>query len=128
MSKLQSELLEAITLGTTLRMRRMQLGLSIYEAAKRTGINHHVIAHIEQGRTEKPNAVVVLQLAKLYGLSVEELAGVRQVSPDLAFLHSCVDLLTEATPEQLDVVATFLRLYLNSLALESRQAGEPTDN
>ncbi|WP_179959116.1 substrate-binding domain-containing protein [Candidatus Methylacidithermus pantelleriae] len=59
---------------TQLRDRRISLGISQLEAARRVGIARQSLASIEQGRAV-PSVALALRLARLLGTTVEELFG-----------------------------------------------------
>lgn len=61
------------TLGTMLRMARVQMGMSIRTAASKAGISHSHLSQIEKERVRSPSLGVVKRLSDVYGLSFEVL-------------------------------------------------------
>lgn len=61
-------------MGPRLRAAREQLGATLAGISRATGISPSTLSRIETGR-RKPTLEVVLQLAKEYGVSLDELAG-----------------------------------------------------
>lgn len=108
----------SLSLGPLLRQRRQQLGLSLANLEKLSGIPQPTLSRIESGRL----ALSVDNLCALYGplkLDLNRLAeGLPQVRvTEYESLRSLVDALSAtATPEQMEIPRTFLRLFLNSLA------------
>jgi len=58
-----------------LRVIRARLGLSLVEAAERTGVDRHTIAALERGK-RAPYFPTVEKLAQGYGVAAEEILGV----------------------------------------------------
>ena len=81
-------------LGTFLAVCREIKGLSLRDAAERTGICYNVLSRMERGEN-RPSFDAVAKLAKLYGLRLERLAkearkdtqwpSINPVSPKLRF-------------------------------------------
>ncbi|WP_405665898.1 helix-turn-helix transcriptional regulator [Streptomyces sp. NBC_01166] len=61
-------------MGPRLRAAREQRGATLAGISRATGISPSTLSRIETGR-RKPTLEVVLQLAKEYGVSLDELAG-----------------------------------------------------
>ena len=57
------------TLAELLNRLRLELGISMYELAKRTGINRSTLMRIEDGTTTSPDTATLNTLAR--GLSVD---------------------------------------------------------
>ncbi|MEU7312743.1 helix-turn-helix domain-containing protein [Streptomyces sp. NPDC007083] len=67
-------------MGPRLRAAREHRGATLTGVGCATGISPSTLSRIETGR-RKPTLEVVLQLAKEYGVSLDELAGTAPVSP-----------------------------------------------
>ncbi|MFI5809225.1 helix-turn-helix domain-containing protein [Streptomyces sp. NPDC051561] len=61
-------------MGPRLRVLRERRGVTLTDVSGATGISPSTLSRIETGR-RKPTLEVVLQLAKEYGVSLDELAG-----------------------------------------------------
>ncbi|WP_018130337.1 helix-turn-helix domain-containing protein [Effusibacillus pohliae] len=61
--------------GEYLRDLRLKKGLTLGQAAEIVGTTAGYLSHIERGTKRNPSYKIVLGLAKLYGLSVEDLIG-----------------------------------------------------
>ncbi|MEU7638806.1 helix-turn-helix transcriptional regulator [Streptomyces sp. NPDC039016] len=61
-------------MGPRLRTAREQRGATLTGVSRATGISPSTLSRIETGR-RKPTLEVLLQLAKAYGISLDELAG-----------------------------------------------------
>lgn len=61
------------TLSMRVRRLRRAAGLSMRDVAERTGFSIAAQSQVERGRTLNPEVATVLKLARLYGLSVEQL-------------------------------------------------------
>ncbi|QEV21702.1 helix-turn-helix domain-containing protein [Streptomyces alboniger] len=67
-------------MGARLRVLRERRGVTLADVSGATGISPSTLSRIETGR-RKPTLEVVLQLAKEYGVSLDELAGAAPVAP-----------------------------------------------
>ncbi|MEU4038924.1 helix-turn-helix domain-containing protein [Streptomyces collinus] len=67
-------------IGPRLRTAREQRGATLTGVSQATGISMSTLSRIETGR-RKPNLEVLLQLAKAYDISLDELAGTAPVAP-----------------------------------------------
>ncbi|SNS96034.1 helix-turn-helix domain-containing protein [Actinacidiphila glaucinigra] len=67
-------------IGPRLRAAREQLGATLTDVSHTTGISLSTLSRIETGR-RKPTLEVLLQLAKAYGISLDELAGTAPAAP-----------------------------------------------
>ncbi|MCC7478656.1 helix-turn-helix transcriptional regulator [bacterium] len=59
-------------LNNTVRMHRARLDLSQEELARAAGVSRQAIHAIERGKAE-PSVTLALRLARIFGLSVEQL-------------------------------------------------------
>lgn len=59
--------------GTELRLARTSLGLSLAEAASKTGLTNSIISRIENGKVKEPSPSAIKALCSLYGLRVSRL-------------------------------------------------------
>ncbi|WP_411293253.1 helix-turn-helix domain-containing protein [Streptomyces sp. CBMA156] len=66
-------------MGPRLRTAREQRGATLTDVSRTTGISPSTLSRIETGR-RKPTLEVLLQLAKAYGISLDELAGTAPVT------------------------------------------------
>ena len=57
-------------------LRRYEAGLSLIEAAKRSGVGRTTLSRLENGHTARPSADVTKKLARAYGITVAELLEV----------------------------------------------------
>lgn len=62
-----------MTLAKTLRERRDELGLSLREVQRRTGISNAHLSQIETGKIERPEISLLFELARLYDLDLVDL-------------------------------------------------------
>lgn len=60
---------------------RYEAGLSIDEAAARSGVHPRTVRRIETGETVTPSAGVARKLADAYGVTVAQLLGFTTASP-----------------------------------------------
>ncbi|RKT09540.1 XRE family transcriptional regulator [Streptomyces sp. 1114.5] len=67
-------------MGPRLRTAREQHGATLTGVSRATGISPSTLSRIETGR-RKPTLEVLLQLAKAYGVSLDELAGTAPAAP-----------------------------------------------
>ncbi|GIM46513.1 hypothetical protein DNHGIG_20620 [Collibacillus ludicampi] len=67
--------------GEYLRELRQKKGLTLDQAAEVVGCSTGYLSHIERGSKRNPSYKVIVGLAKLYGLSVEDLIG--EVAPPI---------------------------------------------
>jgi DNA-binding XRE family transcriptional regulator len=74
---------DADVLGDVVRHLREAAGLSVYELAKRTGINRSTLLRLESGEHRTPHGETLNVLARVLGVEVEVLFdAVWQASPD----------------------------------------------
>ncbi|MET8698785.1 helix-turn-helix domain-containing protein [Kitasatospora sp. NPDC004723] len=66
-------------MGHRLRTAREQRGATLTDVSRATGISLSTLSRIETGR-RKPTLEVLLRLAKAYGSSLDELAGIAPVA------------------------------------------------
>lgn len=59
-------------LGTYLRNLRKEKGLTLREAAKRSGVSHPYLSQIETGKNDNPGLEILMKLAKLYDQPLED--------------------------------------------------------
>ena len=115
--------------GEWLRTRCQEEGLSLRQAAKRTGLSHATIADIGNGG--KPSPESLLRLAKAFGgdgnlkMAIEEklltLAGYRTPRPGgeaNELVAQLLDKLTGLSPSKMEMVGHFID-FVN--ALEEQQ-------
>ena len=62
------------TIGAIIKEKRLQLGLSQREMAKRLGIVNAMLCHWEQGHCV-PNLYNICDLADFFGCTIDELCG-----------------------------------------------------
>ncbi|WP_405771170.1 helix-turn-helix transcriptional regulator [Actinacidiphila glaucinigra] len=67
-------------IGPRLRAAREQRGATLTDVSHTTGVSLSTLSRIETGR-RKPTLDVLLQLAKAYDISLDELAGTAPVTP-----------------------------------------------
>lgn len=60
-------------LGTKLKQRRNELGMSVYDIAKKTGISPAYISNLENGQKNNPSKEVMEKLSTSLGKTVSEL-------------------------------------------------------
>ncbi|WP_398906529.1 helix-turn-helix domain-containing protein [Streptomyces sp. 840.1] len=72
MSTAKKDLLAAV--GPRLRQLRLQRGLTLAELAARTGINESTLSRLEGG-TRKPTLEMLLPLAEVHAVPLDELVG-----------------------------------------------------
>lgn len=94
---------EADTLATRLRDAREALNLSRAEVAKRTGIPAKSIEKFEFG-TQEPSVSRLLDLANVYGKSIDVLIGKEALANDSDPAPPTVSQLTEIQPAQIPAV------------------------
>ncbi|GIM47660.1 hypothetical protein DNHGIG_32090 [Collibacillus ludicampi] len=75
MDKLKNEKAELQVSGEYLRNLRLKKGLTLEQVAEVAGCSVGYLSHIERGSRRNPSYRVILGLAKMYGVSVEELIG-----------------------------------------------------
>lgn len=71
----KNEKTELLVSGEYLRDLRLKKGLTLEQVAEVAGCSVGYLSHIERGTRRNPGYRVVLGLAKMYGVSVEELIG-----------------------------------------------------
>lgn len=62
-------------------LARYEAGLSIDQAAAKSGVHERTIRRIERGEIEKPSAPVLKALADAYGVPVARMLGLDQAPP-----------------------------------------------
>jgi transcriptional regulator with XRE-family HTH domain len=67
-----------VTLGKRIAARRLALGLSQNELARRAGVNHPTLYKIETGQRLNPSIGVVVQIAVALGTTAEALYGIER--------------------------------------------------
>lgn len=58
----------------TLKELRLEKGMSVYELAKRSGVDTSYIHRLEAGKKNNPSVKVIDKLAKALGVNASELA------------------------------------------------------
>jgi transcriptional regulator with XRE-family HTH domain len=61
-------------------LHRYKTGLSLIEAAEKSGVGRTTLSRLENGHTERPSADVTKKLAVAYKISVAELLGLEDRS------------------------------------------------
>ena len=61
--------------GGVLRRARVHHGLSLRQVERRIGRSNAYLSQVERGLIKQPDPIVLLELAELYGLNFETLAG-----------------------------------------------------
>jgi transcriptional regulator with XRE-family HTH domain len=64
-----------VTLGKRIEAKRLALGLSQNQLAKRAGLNHPTLHKIEAGQRTNPSITTVMKIARALGTSVEALVS-----------------------------------------------------
>lgn len=67
-----------VTLGKRIAARRLALGLSQNELARRAGVNHPTLYKIESGQRLSPSIGLVVQIAVALGTTAEALYGIER--------------------------------------------------
>ena len=62
-----------ITVGKNIKKLRNKLGLSQEEFAKKSGVKYTTLTKIESSVIKKPSVMVMDQIAKALGVSIEDL-------------------------------------------------------
>jgi transcriptional regulator with XRE-family HTH domain len=62
-----------ITIGKNIKKLRNKLGLSQEEFAKKSGVKYTTLTKIESSVIKKPSVMVMDQIAKALGVSIEDL-------------------------------------------------------
>lgn len=62
-----------ITIGKNVKKYRNKLGLSQEDFAKKSGVKYTTLTKIESSVIKKPSVMVMAQIAKTAGVSIEDL-------------------------------------------------------
>jgi transcriptional regulator with XRE-family HTH domain len=62
-----------ITIGKNIKKLRNKLGLSQEEFAQKSGVKYTTLTKIESSVIKKPSVIVMAQIAKALGVSIEDL-------------------------------------------------------
>lgn len=62
-----------ITIGKNIKKYRNKQGLSQEDFAKKSGVKYTTLTKIESGVIKKPSVMVMAQIAKTLGVSIEDL-------------------------------------------------------
>jgi len=62
-----------ITIGKNVKKYRNKLGLSQEDFAKKSGVKYTTLTKIESSVIKKPSVMVMAQIAKASGVSIEDL-------------------------------------------------------
>lgn len=62
-----------ITIGKNIKKHRNKQGLSQEDFAKKSGVKYTTLTKIESGVIKKPSVMVMAQIAKTLGVSIEDL-------------------------------------------------------
>ena len=62
-----------ITIGKNIKKLRNKLGLSQEEFAQKSGVKYTTLTKIESSVIKKPSVMVMAQIAKTLGVSIEDL-------------------------------------------------------
>ena len=60
-------------IGENIKKRRTRLGLSQEDFAQKSGVKYTTLTKIETGVIKTPSVVLVAKIAKVLGVSIEEL-------------------------------------------------------
>ena len=60
-------------IGENIKKRRTKLGLSQEDFAQKSGVKYTTLTKIETGVIKTPSVVLVAKIAKVLGVSIEEL-------------------------------------------------------
>lgn len=61
------------TIGENIQKRRMKLGLSQEDFAQKSGVKYTTLTKIESGVIKKPSVLIMAKIAKVLGVSIEDL-------------------------------------------------------
>jgi transcriptional regulator with XRE-family HTH domain len=64
------------TIGQRLAFARETLGYSLREVEQKTGISNPLLSQMETGKIKEPSFRNIALLCELYGLPIEDIAGV----------------------------------------------------
>ncbi len=64
---------ENLTIGKNVKKNRNKLGLSQEEFAQKSGVKYTTLTKIESSVIKKPSVMVMAQIAKTSGVSIEDL-------------------------------------------------------
>ncbi len=62
-----------ITIGKNIKKYRNKLGLSQEEFAQKSGVKYTTLTKIESSVIKKPSVMIMAQIAKTLGVSIEDL-------------------------------------------------------
>jgi transcriptional regulator with XRE-family HTH domain len=62
-----------IKIGENVKKYRNKLGLSQEDLAKKTGVKYTTLTKIESNVIKKPSVIIMSKLAKVLGVSIEDL-------------------------------------------------------
>ena len=62
-----------VTIGKNIKKLRNKLGLSQEEFAQKSGVKYTTLTKIESSVIKKPSVMVMAQIAKTLGVSIEDL-------------------------------------------------------
>lgn len=102
-----------MALGKRIRNRRLELGMTQAELAKKTGVSEATINRYESGDIKNPRQPILLKLIQALKVEPNYLMGwsdappTPTVDPQRRYL---LDKVNSATPEQLDKIAQIMRL------------------
>jgi transcriptional regulator with XRE-family HTH domain len=82
-AKLREEMPVRYSLPVRLRVLRGEKGWTTEQAAKKAGLTYDSLSRIERG-VSHPRATTLVRLAKIYGVSPEELMSLEVSPPPLA--------------------------------------------
>jgi len=61
------------SIGENIKKRRTKLGLSQEDFAQKSGVKYTTLTKIETGVIKKPSVILVAKIAKVLGVSIEDL-------------------------------------------------------
>ena len=64
-----------MSLGTRVKERRIELGWTQEELARRLGVRQNVVSRLEAGGVKTPNLVMLRTLARVLGVTTDYLVG-----------------------------------------------------
>jgi transcriptional regulator with XRE-family HTH domain len=87
-----------VTLGKRIAARRLALGLSQNELARRAGVNHPTLFKIEAGQRLNPSVGVIVRIARALGTSAEVLYGMEREETRLLVEANKAAMVVEVRP------------------------------
>ena|SRR5712692_7118870 len=72
------------TLGSRIREAREHYGMSQAELARRIGISGTALNQIESGKTPDPGVSRIIGIARVLGVSMDDLVGLPEAAPSAA--------------------------------------------